>query len=112
LTIAPSPTHIGTHTFTLVARQGNLFVKQDVTVNVVPDPITDGDKIISMPLDPNNATYQYGGLGNATQVVAYESFNSTHYGFSVGDMAVGAVNSTSSTDVVAINQISNLTRLR
>ena len=41
LSIAPSPTQIGTHTFTLVARQGNLFVTQDVTVNVVPDPITD-----------------------------------------------------------------------
>jgi hypothetical protein len=41
LTIAPSPTQIGTHTFTLVARQGNLFVTRDVTVNVIRDPITD-----------------------------------------------------------------------
>ena len=41
LTISPSPTQIGTHTFTLVARQGNLVVRQDVTVNVIPDPITD-----------------------------------------------------------------------
>jgi hypothetical protein len=34
LVINPSPTQIGTHTFTLVARQGNLFTMRDVTVNV------------------------------------------------------------------------------
>jgi RHS repeat-associated protein len=41
LVIVPSPTQIGTHSFTLVARQGNLVTTQAVTVNVIPDPITD-----------------------------------------------------------------------
>jgi RHS repeat-associated protein len=35
----PSPDQVGTYTFTLVAKQGNLVTKQNVTLNVVPDPI-------------------------------------------------------------------------
>jgi RHS repeat-associated protein len=39
LVFNPRPDQIGTYTFTLIAKQGNLVTKQNVTLNVIPDPI-------------------------------------------------------------------------
>jgi YD repeat-containing protein len=80
LTIAPSPTQIGTHTFTLTARQGNLFVTQDVTVNVVSDPITttrvsgkilgtDGTVLAGAVITLGNAIATTNALGEFTLTV-------------------------------------------
>jgi hypothetical protein len=77
LVINPSPTQIGTHTFTLVARQGNLFTTQDVTVNVIPDPIldtrvsgtilgTDGAVLAGVIVGVGNTTTLTNALGEFT----------------------------------------------
>jgi RHS repeat-associated protein len=39
LVFNPRPDQIGTYTFILIAKQGNLVTKQNVTLNVIPDPI-------------------------------------------------------------------------
>jgi RHS repeat-associated protein len=39
LVFNPRPDQIGTYTFTLIAKQGNLVTKQNVTLNVIPDPV-------------------------------------------------------------------------
>jgi hypothetical protein len=77
LTIAPSPTQIGTHTFTLVARQGNLVTTRDITVNVIPGPITstrvsgtilgtDGTVLAGVVVAVGNTTATTNALGEFT----------------------------------------------
>jgi RHS repeat-associated protein len=40
LVFAPAPDQVGSYTFTLIARNGGAEVTQDITLNVVADPIT------------------------------------------------------------------------
>lgn len=71
LAFSPTPDQIGTYKFTLVAKQGKLVTTQEVTVNVVPDPVTT-TRISGVLQDTNQAAIagaiiDVGGVQTTTQ---------------------------------------------
>ena len=75
LTFAPTPNQIGTYEFTLVATDGAMKVSQQVTLNVVPDPVTT-TRISGQVLDTNgnplaNLPIELGRLQTVTDANGY-----------------------------------------